>query len=226
MTYPARAPQDLLIRVGFTPPQIEALRLAWENPSMDYFLNNTASAILEQGGTPADALDFIEHRLDASATGFYFNHGLTAHQAHIIDADPHAKNNLWDRPGTGPADILDLPIPRAHVVDVLRVAASADDVGQRLNRYQALHNDTTRNVDERYDDITALELDARDRAAALPYVGLTCACQYPQSPSTDTADEQPSTADEQPSPPDSTSPAGGPAEVNGGPRPDEQDADS
>lgn len=177
MTFPPNAPQGPLIRVGFTHIQISALRLAWDSPALGYLLNGVASAIHEQGGRPEDALDFIEHGHDAASAGFYFNHGFSAHQARIIDADPKAKDNLWDRHTGGADDVLAHPAPHTFIVDVLRTAASPDEVDHHLRRYQEVLDKKPTATESGTDTTASLEAELRSRAALKPYVGITCSCQ-------------------------------------------------
>ena len=132
-TSPANAAR--LIELGLSQNEAEALERAWSIDLIHHLLGDVAQAIHEGGGTAAEAVDFAMHKLDESSASMYRSNGFTAHQAHLIESEPQAHNNLFDRNTLSTADFLDADAPREFIVQVLRVAHSPGEADRFLNRY-------------------------------------------------------------------------------------------
>jgi hypothetical protein len=107
---------------------IEALEAVWDDDFLDHLLTQTAADLRAHGYDPAAAVDAVSHRLTPASAGFWYGQGFTAHEGHHIDLDPHAKHNLFGHGDAEVTALLGSDLPRDYLTNVLRVAASPDEV--------------------------------------------------------------------------------------------------
>lgn len=152
----SQAVVDTLVHYGFTPTEARGIHSAWKNPKVQYLLTETAYAVHDAGGTAAEALDFVHHRLTPSGAGFYQHHGFTAHQAHLIE-QVQGRDNLFAEGTLSALDILESAAPRYYLALALSVAHSDTEARDLIRRYDAVLAGTPRIVDDEPDTTRSLE---------------------------------------------------------------------
>ena len=175
MTSTPSAP-DPLVKFGFSQDEAAALRVLWGSRHIASFLDAVPDLIHGFGGTVEDALDFITHAIEEPATGLFFHQGFTAHQAALIQADPTAISNLYDRHAAGVADLLDSDVPRDFIVNVLRAAKSPDEVDRFLHRYEQATAGTPVVTDHGPDTVGGLSAEVAMLAGLQPIPEFPCGC--------------------------------------------------
>ena len=113
-----------LNRIGVTDDDVEALEAIWNTEVFRLIADTRTGALCDYGYMPLDALDAIWHELDDSIAHLYMRHGLTAHQAFLLDNNRQAQRNLWG-PTTDTDRVHRLLSASVPVEDLLRVLTTA-----------------------------------------------------------------------------------------------------
>lgn len=87
------------------------------------------STLCGHGYTSIDTLDAIWHELEEGPAHLYMQHGLTPHQAFLLDTSVAAQANLWgpDRDTARAHRLLSAKVPAELLVHHLRTAMDPDE---------------------------------------------------------------------------------------------------
>lgn len=129
MTHQPYAEPDPKDAAWFRRWLIDHMDSSWDNNFLEHLLHPEAAEMRRMDYDAETTIDAISHRLTAAVFEVYDDHGFTAHQGHLIHTDPNAYNNLWgdDRTYESVNALLALDIPRAHLVNIFRVAHTPEE---------------------------------------------------------------------------------------------------
>lgn len=114
----------------------EAIDGVWDIDLLDRLLHPVAAHLRVAGYDAPAVVDAIAHHLDAAAARFWYGHGYTAHQAHLMEPDERAMKNLWGHSAANMNALLGSNIPHDYLINVLRVALSPGDVDTFITNWQ------------------------------------------------------------------------------------------
>ena len=126
---------ERLHRIGVTFDEADALERIWgHGEAFRLTADERSGSLADHGYNVVDSLDAIWHELDASVAHLYMQHGLTPHQAFVLNEDRRAQTNLWG-PGSHTDrvhELLGADMPRPLLVQTLLVAESPEDTDRLI----------------------------------------------------------------------------------------------